>query len=123
MYSNASVPSSSLENYRVAADHSLPIHASIENLDREGMATIAQCTHAPFDGYVKKTRNTICGRHPIAVLLAAVEVIYPEKSRPASTPEKALPRIAFTHYAQSSQITQPKDSSVSYAAGHLLHPA
>ncbi|KAJ9076807.1 hypothetical protein DSO57_1022755 [Entomophthora muscae] len=123
MYSSDPVPSDSLSEYHMASNHSLPIHTSIENLDREGMSKIEKCTHAHFDSYLKKTNNTICGRHPLAVLLAAIEELYPEKSRQSlASPKKALPRISFNYYAQSSQITQPKDSSVSYAAGHLLHP-
>ncbi|KAI0218414.1 hypothetical protein L0F63_005722, partial [Massospora cicadina] len=81
------------------------------------MSRIEKCVHSQFDAYIKKARNTICGRHPIAVLLAAVEELYPEKSRQvASSPDSALPRISFNYYAQSSQITSPRDSSVSYAA-------
>jgi AmmeMemoRadiSam system protein B len=69
-----------------------PIHKYIEALDFEGIKvnTLAhynspraphilasQCIQkkdpALFHSYLKRTKNTICGRHPIAVLLNAIE--------------------------------------------------
>ncbi len=35
----------------------------------QGMATIESLDPAAFAAYLKATQNTICGRHPIAVLL------------------------------------------------------
>ena len=46
-------------------DRSVPIHRSIETVDRAGMDIIARMQHAEFVKYLKQTRNTICGRHPI----------------------------------------------------------
>ncbi|KOB65512.1 SWI5-dependent HO expression protein 3 [Operophtera brumata] len=62
-------------------DKTSPIHQSIEWLDRQ-----------PFTDYLNKYGNTICGRHPIGVLL---------------------------QYAQSSQCVTAQDSSVSYASASL----
>ncbi len=45
------------------------IHESIEWLDREGMNVIESQHPNSFYVYRKKYKNTICGRHPIAVLL------------------------------------------------------
>jgi AmmeMemoRadiSam system protein B len=45
------------------------IHEGIEALDREGMALIEAQEPAAFEGYLKRTENTICGRNPISVLL------------------------------------------------------
>ncbi|CAD7922225.1 unnamed protein product [Amoebophrya sp. A25] len=46
-----------------------PISSYIEELDREGMDLM--CTQDPwaFDGYLRRTQNTICGRHPISLFL------------------------------------------------------
>jgi AmmeMemoRadiSam system protein B len=41
---------------------STPIYESIEQLDREGMELIEKLDVEGFASYLKKTRNTICGR-------------------------------------------------------------
>lgn len=62
-----------------------------------------QVAHDQFSGYLSKTRNTICGRHPIGVLLGAL-----------GTGEDA--ELNWVRYEQSSQCIDLKDSSVSYAS-------
>ncbi|KAF8054760.1 memo1 [Scenedesmus sp. PABB004] len=57
-----------------------------------------------FTAYLAAYRNTICGRHPIAVLLQMVSA----SARRFS--------IEFNCYDQSSKATAPGDSSVSYAS-------
>eukprot|EP00741_Cyanophora_paradoxa_P013359 tig00020684_g12901.t1 len=81
-----------------------PIHASIEALDRAGMELIARRDTAGFAEYLKKTQNTICGRHPIAVFLNAMDAC------------RSSYAVRFVDYAQSSKVTDKRDSSVSYAA-------
>ncbi|CAB1311709.1 unnamed protein product [Coregonus sp. 'balchen'] len=66
------------------------IHRSIEHLDKMGMGIIETLDPMSFTNYLKKYHNTICGRHPIGVLL------------------------------NSSQCRNWQDSSVSYAAGALI---
>jgi AmmeMemoRadiSam system protein B len=73
----------------------------IEQLDRNGMEQIATSDPATFAAYLDKTRNTICGRYPILIMLA----LFPGL------------RIDWPDYSQSSHITSRSDSSVSYAAG------
>ena len=46
-----------------------PIYKSIEALDRAGMEAIETGDPAAFHQYLAKTQNTICGRHPICILL------------------------------------------------------
>jgi AmmeMemoRadiSam system protein B len=45
------------------------IHKSIEALDRMGMDIIESLDPVAFTDYLKKYKNTICGRFPIIVLL------------------------------------------------------
>jgi len=68
----------------------------IENKDFDG-----------FTDYLNETKNTICGRRPIGVLLNIIE---------NSSLSGAL-KVRFVQYAQSSQVIDPSDSSVSYASG------
>lgn len=46
-----------------------PIYKSIEALDRAGMEAIETGDPAVFRQYLAETQNTICGRHPIGILL------------------------------------------------------
>jgi AmmeMemoRadiSam system protein B len=80
------------------------IASSIERLDRRAMRIIESKDARAFQAYLRETRNTICGRHPITVLLCALQA----SSRAFD--------VRFTHYAQSSRCAAPHDSSVSYAS-------
>ncbi|PWN42291.1 UPF0103-domain-containing protein [Ceraceosorus guamensis] len=120
-----------------------PIHMSIRALDAEGMSCISFPSPAPFLGsnesntptqrevvpdaksasearnvwndYLEAHQNTICGRHPIGVLLAALE----ELQRSGHSSE-----CRFTRYEQSSQCLTARDSSVSYASAFIrIHSA
>ena len=92
-----------------------PIWEQIERLDREGMAIIERMEPGAWADYLKRTQNTICGRHPISVMLQAAEHF-----RQANNHSAAL---RFLHYAQSNKVRTPGDSSVSYAAAALtIHP-
>lgn len=52
-----------------------PIHDSIRRLDKMGMDAVEEGSHQGFLDYLKETHNTICGRHPIGVVMAAIESI------------------------------------------------
>lgn len=60
-------------------------------------------------------QNTICGRHPITVLLQLVRRVYGEE-------EGFKPEFTFVRYEQSSKCSTSKDSSVSYVSGMLRLP-
>ncbi|KAL4069586.1 MEMO1 family [Scleroderma yunnanense] len=98
-----------------------PIHASISDLDHEGMDSLtipptpeieapAAHSHTNFSEYLDRTGNTICGRHPIGVLLGALSEL--EKSGKRS-------KIAWVRYEQSSKCHSISDSSVSYASAYV----
>lgn len=98
------------------------------------MDLIEQLDSTGFHEYLNKYQNTICGRHPIGVLLhvrfnlyvlyyyaAILTVIFytwiyqtidAVRRKQASNME-----MKFLNYAQSSQCLSANDSSVSYAAG------
>lgn len=89
------------------------IYQSIQTLDRTGMDIIETLNPAAFTEYLKKFGNTICGRHPIGVLLQAVH------SLQKSGNNSHRMSLKFLKYAQSNQCCSMSDSSVSYAAGAL----
>lgn len=92
------------------------IFQSIERLDKLGMKSIKDLKLNSFKNYLKQYGNTICGRHPIAVLLAAVEHLNDESNK---NPEQSRYLIKFLDYLQSSKCYNMHDSSVSYAAASL----
>ena len=56
------------------------IHKSIEKLDKLGMGLIENQKSIPFINYLTETRNTICGREPITLLMAIMEAAKKEGS-------------------------------------------
>jgi len=84
-----------------------PIHKSIEEMDKEGMHLIAAGDPVAFVAYLKRTKNTICGRHPITVFMWALHYAKAEHNKDFV--------VEPTHYEQSSQCVNKNDSSVSYA--------
>eukprot|EP00056_Hartaetosiga_gracilis_P010366 m.152493 g.152493 ORF g.152493 m.152493 type:complete len:291 (+) comp13302_c1_seq4:131-1003(+) len=84
------------------------IYQSIEAVDKRGMALIEEQNTKGFKEYLHKTKNTICGRHPIAVLMHALEGL-----------DERRKTVKFLHYAQSSQCLRKSDSSVSYASAAI----
>lgn len=90
------------------------VYQSIEHLDKLGMKSIKDLKLDSFVSYLKVYGNTICGRHPIAVMIAAVEHLNSEND--AQNPRY---QIKFLNYAQSSRCQHMYDSSVSYAAASL----
>lgn len=97
-------------------DGGVPIHEFIERLDRRGMDAIAALQPGAFADYLKETRNTVCGRHAVAVWLRAVTSAAPATTSPAATPAHYPLSVRFVRYAQSSPSRTLSDSSVSYAA-------
>ena len=89
----------------------------IKQLDRDGMNLIELQNPGGFATYLKRTRNTICGRHPIAVYLHAINA---GGGRNDDTADASRGNtdvdIEFIMYNQSSQVQNMNDSSVSYAA-------
>uniref|UniRef100_A0A7S3EE39 Protein MEMO1 n=1 Tax=Rhodosorus marinus TaxID=101924 RepID=A0A7S3EE39_9RHOD len=87
------------------------IHQSIEHLDRKAIHIIERQQPAEFHSYLRETGNTICGRHPITVLLFAAQECRRSQSKSFS--------FSLAKYAQSSQCRSQSDSSVSYVSMHL----
>jgi len=86
-----------------------PENAQIEGLDREGMAYIEKQDAGAFRQYLQRDGNTICGRHPILLLLEAMAA------------SRSPLVVDWVKYAQSSAMPgmpPPSQSSVSYACAY-----
>ncbi|TGZ74589.1 hypothetical protein CRM22_000854 [Opisthorchis felineus] len=90
------------------------IWQSIQALDEEGMHAIERLSPTDFTAYLDQYGNTICGRHPIGILLQMIESL-----RKGSSPSIQFD-FKFIKYTQSEHCQSMNDSSVSYAAGSLL---
>lgn len=97
-------------NSRVASDY--PIHESIAAVDQESMDAVEAGSHQEYLQQLRDTGNTVCGRHPIGVFLAAVEK--------AEGLSDGKGRFKFVRYERSSLVEDVRDSSVSYASAFAV---
>jgi AmmeMemoRadiSam system protein B len=88
-----------------------PIHESIARLDKMAMDAIEGGNHQEFLDNLKATGNTVCGRHPIGITMAALEVLQEAKGS-----GDGHGRFKFVRYERSSDVEEYSDSSVSYAS-------
>lgn len=90
---------------------------AISELDQEAMNILSMPptspaeVHTKFQAYLDRTKNTICGRHPIGVLLGALATIQREHGREV--------QLRWVRYEQSSKCITVDDSSVSYASAYV----
>lgn len=95
------------------------VSKGIEKLDRLGMRCCeiggegekgAEEAHESFKEYLKKTKNTVCGRHPIGVLLGGLSALEKEEKEGMSI------GLEWKRYEQSGKVKSLRESSVSYAS-------
>jgi len=82
--------------------------------------TPAAHAHTAFASYLRRTKNTICGRHPIGVLLGALGTVERDGLWSKGRDEKDGVRIQFVRYEHSSECESVEDSSVSYASAYVV---
>lgn len=129
-----------------------PIHESIKQLDQMSMDAIESGKHKEFLETQKNTGNTVCGQHPIAVIMAALEKL--DEEAKISDKEDKIPdeegkhgkgkvsdeegeeseddngkvsngasiRFKFVRYDRSCLVVDVKESSVSYASAFAVFP-
>jgi AmmeMemoRadiSam system protein B len=89
-------------------------HEVIKVLDQMAMDAVESGAHSEFYRVIRETHNTVCGRHPIGVMMAALEAVAKEGL------EKGKGRFSFIQYQRSSLVRQDWDSSVSYASAYAI---
>lgn len=100
---------------KVAEDPEAPeIHEVIKTLDQMAMDAVESGSHNDFYQVIHDTHNTVCGRHPIGVVMAALEVVAKEGL------QEGKGRFRFVQYQRSSLVKKHWDSSVSYAAAYAV---
>ncbi|RMZ69358.1 duf52 domain [Pyrenophora seminiperda CCB06] len=98
---------------RVPADY--PIHESIKAVDHESMDAVESGSHTQFLAQLRKTGNTVCGRHPIGLFMAAVE-----KADELGGMGEGKGNFKFLRYERSSLVEDVSDSSVSYCSAFAV---
>ena len=94
-----------------------PIHESIARVDELAMKAIERGQHAGFLATLRDTGNTVCGRHPIGVIMAAIESL---KSGETSGVDPDQGKFHFIRYERSGNVVEGRDSSVSYASAFAV---
>ena len=85
------------------------------------MSLIERRDGGGFRAYLSRTQNTICGRNPIKLMLAALAVAERLKAV-SSESQRGSVQVEFVAYAQSSRAISKADSSVSYASAVIRGP-
>ena len=93
------------------------IHESIASVDMECAACIESGQHEAFLQVLRRTGNTVCGRHPIGIAMAALEVLRKERGVAG---EDAWGKFRFVRYERSSDVVSVRDSSVSYCSAFAV---
>lgn len=68
---------------------------------------------------LEQTGNTVCGRHPIGIIMCALEVLKADATASGSA-GGGEGRFSFVRYERSSEVVNPRDSSVSYCSGFAV---
>jgi len=92
-----------------------PIHESIKQIDFKCMGACESGSHRAWLDVLSETGNTVCGRHPIGVVMAGIEEV--EKQ---GLSHKSQGRFKFVRYERSSEVKKISDSSVSYASAYAV---
>lgn len=92
-----------------------PIYDSIARIDKLAMEGVESGQHDAFLATLRDTGNTVCGRHPIGVIMAAIEVLKLEGKI-----DHDRGRFTFVRYERSSEVEDGSDSSVSYASAFAV---
>ncbi|TAQ87665.1 hypothetical protein B7494_g4024 [Chlorociboria aeruginascens] len=97
------------------------IHESIKQIDTQAMQKVEGGSHALFWRELRETGNTVCGRHPIGVVMAAIELLRKEEgSESGEEGNLEKGKFHFVRYERSDEIVDISDSSVSYASAFAV---
>jgi AmmeMemoRadiSam system protein B len=99
--------------HNVATDG--PISKSVDKLDGLAIEAVETGDHEKFVDNLKETQNTVCGRHPIGVMMAALEGLGEEVGL-----EDGKGRFKKVQYARSADLVEADGSSVSYVSFYAV---
>ncbi|KOS18546.1 Protein MEMO1 -like protein [Escovopsis weberi] len=88
-----------------------PIHEYIEAMDKHAMDAVESGSQDAFTESIRLTRNTVCGRYPIGIAMAALE-LYSREVKES--------RFKVIQYDRSEMVTLPSQTSVSYVSAYAV---
>jgi AmmeMemoRadiSam system protein B len=88
------------------------IHESIAQVDMRCMDAVETGRHDAFLDVLEETGNNVCGRHPIGVMMAAIEAL--------ESKEEGQGKFRFVQYDRSGLVDNVRDSSVSYCSAFAV---
>lgn len=91
-----------------------PLHEIIKKLDEMAMEAVESGNHGEFHKLISKTKNTVCGSHPIGVVMAALEALACEGLADGKG------KFKFIQYQRSGLVVDKRDYSVSYASAYAV---
>ena len=98
-----------------------PVHESIGAVDLRTISAVETGDHGQFITNLQETGNTVCGRHPIGIVMSALAVLRARGiSSGMSATEIEKSKFKFIRYERSSDAVDVKDSSVSYASAFAV---
>ena len=92
-----------------------PIYESIRQVDFECIDACESGSHKQWLDVLSETGNTVCGRHPVGIVMAAIE--HMDRGHAG---DGGKPTFKFVRYERSSDCTKVGDSSVSYASAFAV---
>ncbi|EFR04477.1 MEMO1 protein [Nannizzia gypsea CBS 118893] len=101
------------------------IHESISACDIACMSAIASGNTDVFLDALRRTGNTVCGRHPIGVVMAGMEGLQHDQAETTTTTTTEdggvrKGKFYFLRYERSSDCFSLRDSSVSYVSAFAV---
>ncbi|KAK0610413.1 MEMO1 family [Bombardia bombarda] len=97
-----------------------PPHEIIKWLDDQSIASISTGVHEKFYTNMMESKNTVCGRHPIGVVMAAMEEVAKNNTKHESEDGKG--KFKLIRYDRSSLVQEVnnEDFSVSYVSAYAI---
>ena len=100
------------------------VEDTIEAMDMHAISAICDGSHNGFRESLALTKNTVCGRHPIGVILAAMEEAARLEQAAGKNVDYDRFRFKLTQYMTSGRAKPPISDcdghSVSYAAAYAV---
>ena len=97
-----------------------PIHGSIAVVDKACMDAVETGSFDDWQSVLEETGNTVCGRHPIGVVMAAIEALDADENDAAGSGNEWKRKFRFVRYERSSLCSSIRDSSVSYCSAFAV---
>jgi MEMO1 family protein len=104
-----------ISQLRSVPNGGFPIHDSIARVDNQCMEAAETGRHDEWNRVLEDTGNTVCGRHPIGVMMAAIEEW---RTMGWGRADKGVFR--FVRYERSQLVSRVADSSVSYCSAYAV---